>query len=251
MALTSPLNVAEKMDQYSGLSEALARINAAWSLPSLWSGVKEFAGRFGYSHMFVVDAARLVGGARDAVIYTDTPQLPTEIDRDNGEYGKHPLVAKGLKSPTPFLVSEVRADPGISDKSWIEHLADVVKRGEGLVVPVYRGNEPIAGISLGGEQPDTSPVVRAMLQVVAHAAIERLSSLREGKAAPAMHALTVRETQCLRYVAIGHADVEIGQILGISPRTVRFHVDSAKTKLGVATRVQAVAKALRERIIAV
>jgi len=238
------------MEHYSSLSEVLSRISAAWSLPLLWSGVKDFGSRFGYTHMFVVDAARLTGGARQAVIYSDSPQLPAEIDRDLS-YESHPLILRSLASPTPFLISELRRDPNQSGAPWMEHLADVVKRGDGLVVPIYRGEEPVAGFSWGGEHPDTSPLARAMLQVVGHATIERAFALRDGKAPPATHALTVRETQCLRYVAIGHSDAEIGQILGISPRTVRFHVDSAKTKLGVSTRVQAVAKALRERIIAV
>jgi LuxR family quorum sensing-dependent transcriptional regulator/LuxR family quorum-sensing system transcriptional regulator CciR len=92
--------------------------------------------------------------------------------------------------------------------------------------------------------------VRALLQVVAHSAVERALALRDGRS-PSVSALSAREAQCLRHVAIGRPDAEIGQLLGISPRTVRFHVDSAKQKLGVQTRIQAVAKALRERIIAV
>jgi len=44
--------------------------------------------------------------------------------------------------------------------------------------------------------------------------------------------------------------MEIGRLLGIRPRTVRFQVDGAKAKLGASTRIQAVAKALRERLIA-
>jgi LuxR family transcriptional regulator, quorum-sensing system regulator BjaR1 len=143
------------------------------------------------------------------------------------------------------------SDPAHKNQRWTELLSDVVKRGDGLIIPVWRDGEPLAGVGLGGETPDTSGLARSMLHVVATAAIERAFELRQGKGAAAGMTLTVRETQCLRYVAIGHADAEIGRMLGISPRTVRFHVDSAKTKLGVATRVQAIAKALRERIIAV
>jgi DNA-binding CsgD family transcriptional regulator len=56
--------------------------------------------------------------------------------------------------------------------------------------------------------------------------------------------LTPRESECLRWVADGKTDVEVGKILAISPRTVRFHINNAKIKLGVATRIQAVAKRL-------
>jgi DNA-binding CsgD family transcriptional regulator len=54
--------------------------------------------------------------------------------------------------------------------------------------------------------------------------------------------LTRRESECLHWVAGGKTDFEVGKILEISPRTVRFHITNAKTKLGVATRIQAVVK---------
>jgi DNA-binding CsgD family transcriptional regulator len=239
------------MEKYAQLSEALARITAAWSLPSLWATVKEYAARFGYTHMVVVDAARIVAGIRDAVMYSDAPsELLKAIDQEI-VYEDHPLVRHALQSQVPFLVSDLTGGPPHKGQRWTELLADVVKRGEGLVIPVWRNGEPLAGFNLAGENPDTSGLVRALLQVAGYAAIERAFELRQGKGSTAAMTLTVRETQCLRYVAIGHSDAEIGKMLGISPRTVRFHVDSAKSKLGVTTRVQAIAKALRERIIAV
>ena len=241
----------DRMEVYSALSDSLARISSAWSAPQLWSSVKDFAVRFGYTHVYAVDAARLVGGACNAVIYSDAPRaLLEEIDREM-TYAQHPVVDRALRSPTPFVVSEMRKRPEYAGQRWTDLFADVIKNGEGLVVPVYRGSEPIAGINFGGQSPDTSAIARSMLQVVAHAAIDRVGDIGAGKSRPAAPSLSVREAQCLRWVAIGRADAEIGQILGISPRTVRFHVDSAKLKLGVSTRIQAVAKALREKIIAV
>ena len=62
--------------------------------------------------------------------------------------------------------------------------------------------------------------------------------------------LSKREVECLRWAAAGKTDAEIGRILTISPRTTRFHIENAKKKLGVATRIQAVTEALRLRAIA-
>lgn len=239
------------MEKYAQLGETLARITAAWSLPSLWTSVKDYAARFGYSHLVVVEVARMVGGVREAVMYSDaSAELLTAID---GEVPckDHPLAAHALRTQIPFLISDLRGLPMHKDERWTELMSDVTKRGDGLCIPVWRAGEPVAGFAFGGENPDTSGLARAMLQITATAAIERAFELRQGKGAGAAMTLSVRETQCLRYVAIGHADAEIGKMLGISPRTVRFHVDSAKNKLGVSTRVQAIAKALRERIIAV
>ena len=65
---------------------------------------------------------------------------------------------------------------------------------------------------------------------------------RRGTAGPARHGggVTPRECQILRWVAAGKSDWAIAQILGISRKTVNFHVENAKRKLGTSTRVQAV-----------
>ena len=66
---------------------------------------------------------------------------------------------------------------------------------------------------------------------------------------PADMDVTPRETQVLSWVAAGKSDWAIGQILRISSKTVNFHVENAKRKLGAGTRVQAVVAALREGMI--
>ena len=71
-----------------------------------------------------------------------------------------------------------------------------------------------------------------------------------GAAESAGSSLSARQAECLRWVAQGKTDPEIGIILDISPRTVRFHLDKAKDKLKVMTRVQAVTKAVKDRLIA-
>ena len=55
-------------------------------------------------------------------------------------------------------------------------------------------------------------------------------------------ALSPREFECLEWAAQGKSAWEIGRILGISRRTVAFHLDNAKMKLNVRTVCQAVAR---------
>jgi DNA-binding NarL/FixJ family response regulator len=62
--------------------------------------------------------------------------------------------------------------------------------------------------------------------------------------------LTAREREVLRLLANGHTNAEVGLQLYLSPETVRTHVHRAVTRLGVRNRTQAVAKALREGLIA-
>jgi DNA-binding NarL/FixJ family response regulator len=61
--------------------------------------------------------------------------------------------------------------------------------------------------------------------------------------------LTPRERDVLRLLADGHSNESIGRELFISPDTARTQLGTAMAKLGVSTRTQAVAKALREELI--
>lgn len=61
--------------------------------------------------------------------------------------------------------------------------------------------------------------------------------------------VTARESEILGWIAVGKSDWAIGRLLKISGKTVNFHVENAKRKFGVATRVQAVIVAMRAGII--
>jgi DNA-binding NarL/FixJ family response regulator len=61
--------------------------------------------------------------------------------------------------------------------------------------------------------------------------------------------LTPRERDVLRLLADGHSNESIGRELLISPDTARTQLGTAMTKLGVSTRTQAVAAALRHELI--
>jgi signal transduction histidine kinase/DNA-binding CsgD family transcriptional regulator len=58
--------------------------------------------------------------------------------------------------------------------------------------------------------------------------------------------LTPRELEVLRLLAEGMSNKAIGVALGVSPRTVNFHLDNIFSKLGVASRTEAVIYALRQ-----
>jgi DNA-binding CsgD family transcriptional regulator len=62
--------------------------------------------------------------------------------------------------------------------------------------------------------------------------------------------LNDREVETLTWAARGKTSAEIAVILGLSKRTIDFHLDNARSKLGVATRVEAAVKAAIGRLIA-
>ena len=79
----------------------------------------------------------------------------------------------------------------------------------------------------------------------------QIDGLMEGGAPKpaAKGVLTVREIEILKWLYHGKSNVEIGMILGISPLTVKNHVQKILRKLNVMNRTQAVGKALASRIL--
>ena len=62
-------------------------------------------------------------------------------------------------------------------------------------------------------------------------------------------ALSRREREVLRLIADGQSNKQIAQSLGITERTVKFHVASVLNKLGAENRAQAVALAGQRGLI--
>ena len=62
-------------------------------------------------------------------------------------------------------------------------------------------------------------------------------------------ALSERELEVLRLVALGHTNTEIAQQMYISPRTVETHRSNLQRKLGVSGRPELVRYALERGVI--
>jgi LuxR family transcriptional regulator, quorum-sensing system regulator BjaR1 len=61
--------------------------------------------------------------------------------------------------------------------------------------------------------------------------------------------LSRRQRECLQWVRAGKSDRDIGDILNISEHTVSEHLEAARKKLGVRTRMQAVIEAIARKLI--
>lgn len=156
---------------------------------------------------------------------TPTYELPFTWDSD--------LVRKGLT------------------KDQIEFFREAKEVGMafGLSVPVHSVAQPPAVVSVAGSTDDLSPEQIHSVHLMAlylHGAAVRLYKRRHGPAGDSKPTLSVRERECLRWVATGKTNWEIGRILSISENTVHYHIERAKRKLDASTRTQAVVSALFE-----
>ena len=99
---------------------------------------------------------------------------------------------------------------------------------------------------LGAGDYVTKPVD---LELLSTAIASRLARRALANTWPKRTTLGKREVETLTWAARGKTSAEIAQILGLSKRTVDFHIDNARSKLGVATRIQAAIKAATAQLI--
>lgn len=90
------------------------------------------------------------------------------------------------------------------------------------------------------------PRTREILQLAVphfHAVLQRLDNISKGKSQ-----LTPKEMEVLKWVAQGKSNWTISVIMGISERTVKFHISNILMKLDAVTRSHAVAIAMNQGI---
>jgi len=100
---------------------------------------------------------------------------------------------------------------------------------------------------VSAKELDESETKLFWLTHLAHGAISSLElTKRQSKVD---HELTLREREVLRWTAAGKTSGEIATILGISERTVTFHVTRTLQKLNSVNRTQAVVTAMMRKML--
>lgn len=157
-----------------------------------------------------------------------------------------PIVGVACRTSGGFTLEEV-AGPS---PEGAPILADARSFGlyDGFVAPVRGGYDDMGYVMIGSDRPvDADPYERLLLQGMCDVyGRAGLALLARGDDPPP---LTNRESQCLRWVAAGRSDPQIGMILGLSANTIHAHVESAKTKLGANSRAQLVLRAVMAGIL--
>ena len=157
---------------------------------------------------------------------------------------------KVIHETQPDLVLADINMPVMSGFELLEHLAESGPSFKNipfmfLTALADRDNE-LAGWRLGADDYVTKPVD---FDLLAARIAARLARVVDRSWEPPSAELGRRETETLTWAARGKSSTEIAQIMGISKRTVDFHITNARAKLGVATRTQAVVRAAAGKLI--
>ena len=115
-----------------------------------------------------------------------------------------------------------------------------------VAVPLFVDRGLLVSFVLNRNRLDFSDRECALLDLVRVPLAGLYRNLLLTRKNPGFAALPVtrREREVLSWLAAGKTDKDIGQILGMSPRTVQKHLQHIYEKLGVETRTSAVVRAM-------
>jgi DNA-binding CsgD family transcriptional regulator len=204
---------------------------------------------FGFPWFALVDDGDLIRGRSSCLLMTNYPSSWVDEVITNRLYRDDPVHAASIRSPTGLSWERIR------DVIAPTHVQlSVLDRGRahglnsGYTVPFRIPGERGAFFSVARRKDGAFTYAEATVaQMVGGIAFQRGRELIEGRAVKALGApLSPRQIDCLRLIATGKTEWEMGIILDLSPRTVHEYVEGARRRYGVRTRSQLVLAAARD-----
>ncbi|MCK1403855.1 LuxR family transcriptional regulator [Bradyrhizobium sp. 76] len=164
-----------------------------------------------------------------------------------------PVISRAIRHTDPFRWS-LGLGPRLRSESELELFEEAARYGirYGITFPIHDNKGVIAALTFATDEPRIdfersikkhAPLLH-LLAILFHAHAQQLLASDRDVGGTL---LSPRELQRLEWYARGKSAWEIGNILGISPRTVGFHRDNARAKLGVRTIGQAIVLLTRSK----
>lgn len=204
--------------------------------------------------ILVVDDHPIV---RDGLVAVLQDQPDLQVVGAVGTAEEAVALAERLAPDVALLDLELPDQNGVA---VIPRLAGVAPTARVIVLTAYDADEQVFGairagakgyLLKGASVDEIVHAVRTVHEGGSHlepgVAARILGALSAPPRAPAR--LSAREREVLQHLAQGLATKQIARSLGITERTVKFHVSSIFTKLGATNRAQAVALAAQQGLL--
>lgn len=126
--------------------------------------------------------------------------------------------------------------------------------GSGVTVPIRSGFDRTTALTFAtdGKSAEVSKMFAASSEIIELIGLyfhSRMDAHVKGFNFQKGGKLSQREAQCLSWAARGKTMAETGEIMSLTPRTISYHLENARNKLGASNVTHAVAAALRRGLI--
>lgn len=227
--------------------EFIERLDDLKTVDETWVSFLSFAARFGFTHGGLADMPGPYERIEETTLCLSWPEEWRERYFTKNYIAEDPANLHLVQTNLPYTWDEMLSFPCYSKhQQRIVYEASEFGLTTGLIVPLPCLSSGPALVTIAGGKIELSPSERIELHMAAmyaHARV-RLLSGRKRRLVQAPH-LSPRERECLQWAALGKTDWEISEILSISEKTANMHIERAKHKYGVSTRMQAVVHGLR------
>jgi DNA-binding CsgD family transcriptional regulator len=215
--------------------------------------VVRFTQRLGFETVSAITVVDRGLGQSDFINIDNTPVEFTQIYTDPGLQRRDPVMQHCRRQSVPIIWNQdTYVERGVGEL-WEHQALYGYRTGIAMALHLPDGKHFLFGVDRESPLPaDTEELQRlvADLQLFAvHAQDSAMRLLLPVTQQPDRPKLTPRELEVLRWTMEGKTAWEAGVLLGISERTVVFHVNNAMHKLGCINKQQAVLKALRLGLI--
>lgn len=233
------------LERVQRFSSDAARCSEASDLQAL---IGETALELGAEYFLMIHHADFSRGAEGLVRLGNYPWEFMRISRQDGKPLDDPIMEACEKTLTGFFWSEVGSLVALSERHH-RRMEAVGQTGlaDGFVVPTHLPGEHMGSCHFaaarGSAIPRGSAPALHLLAIFGFEAARRLVKDPAGRL-ESVPSLSDRQRECLILSARGKSDSVIGQLLGLSPKTVNNYVEAAKRRYGVATRTQLIVRAL-------
>jgi DNA-binding response OmpR family regulator len=154
-----------------------------------------------------------------------------------------------MNSPPDLILCDIGM-PGMTGFDVLRSLNELAPRFGKIplifLTALANREDELKGRRLGADDYVTKPIDFDRLVAILQA---RLAGIARTQPSASREVLNKRQIQVLTLVALGNTSVEIGQKLRLSKRTVDFHIDNARIRLGATTRAEAAIKAVAAGLI--